>query len=551
MPSAAGSYDYGVDSSNLNTTYGLIMSLVPEGSRVLDLGCASGNLARALENERHCEVLGVELDPDAARAASAKGLQVLVADIVQVPLGELLAGRTFDRIVLADVLEHLGEPLRTLSQTRRLLSPGGRVLTSFPNITHIDIQLMLAQDQWRYVPAGILDRTHLRFFTLASFTQMAASAGFEVTTAERVHHGPLATEVLEHGDRLALGTEEVETLVRLNHLNPNLDVYQYVLELTPRAGGEAREAAPTAASGAPREAPSLQPPGLTVILPHPVPGAGGLKEALYSLVGVAGADLRPLVVAPERVDQAGLESLVGEASSLLPSLRLVRAPGESGAELLNQALDRVETEYVAFLPPGIVLYPTFAERLLGRLRAAPASLAAYGAVQLAAGEVVGDAFVVRERLGLRAGSFDRARLYVDDYIDLGGLVAATAALRELGLRFRPELREQWGWGFVCDLARHGSLVSTDSVVAERRLPSAPPDRPLPRSMHPLLEASLGSEPANLSVAEAAAMGARMLALEEQAGRVGRDRAELERVLQSRSWRMTRLLRRLTRSRLPG
>ncbi|EQD32065.1 Methyltransferase type 11, partial [mine drainage metagenome] len=149
MPSAAGKYDFEVDPSNRNSTYGLICDRVPEGSAVLDIGCSSGNLGLVLERLRGCRVLGIDIDRDAVAVARAQGLEAIVADLTREPAAVVVGERRFDVIILADVLEHLVSPASILAPVGALLNPGGRVLCSFPNITHVDVQVMLAQDEWR------------------------------------------------------------------------------------------------------------------------------------------------------------------------------------------------------------------------------------------------------------------------------------------------------------------------------------------------------------------------------------------------------------------
>src|ERR1039458_463059 len=169
MVPAAGRYDTPVDPENSNSTYGLICQRVPMSSDVMDVGCAGGGLAMALESARRCRVLACDIDPEAVATARAKGLEAIVADLSVQTAAEVAKGRQFDVVVLADVLEHLAEPGRLLRGVADVLRPGGKVLISFPNVSHADVVLMLAQDEWGYQPAGILDATHLRFFTVGSF----------------------------------------------------------------------------------------------------------------------------------------------------------------------------------------------------------------------------------------------------------------------------------------------------------------------------------------------------------------------------------------------
>jgi SAM-dependent methyltransferase len=168
----------------------LLLAEVPAGARVLDVGCATGYLARELA-ARGCEVVGVEAD--AAAAASARGpcVSVVEGDVEQEGVRAALAAEApFDAILCGDVLEHLCEPGRTLAFLASLLAPGGRVVLSVPNIAHWTARRALLRGRFPYAEHGLFDRTHLRFFTRASARALVAGAGLGVV-AERFAPAPL------------------------------------------------------------------------------------------------------------------------------------------------------------------------------------------------------------------------------------------------------------------------------------------------------------------------------------------------------------------------
>src|SRR5688572_16060917 len=150
----------------------LVLEEVPEGSRVLDVGCATGYLATALA-ERGCSVVGVEADPAAAAQARGRGVEVVEGDVED---PAVLARLPADAgaIVLADVLEHLRDPWSVLSELRGHLAPDGVVVASVPNIAHWTARRALARGRFPYAEHGLFDRTHLRFFTRASAHELAA-----------------------------------------------------------------------------------------------------------------------------------------------------------------------------------------------------------------------------------------------------------------------------------------------------------------------------------------------------------------------------------------
>ena len=146
------------------------------GRRLLDVGAADGLLSRAL-TARGWRVTGVEADPGRA-AAGAGGCEAMVVADLDQALPEIPHG--FDAIVYGDVLEHLREPARVLAALDHYLAPGGRVVISVPNVAHLWMRLSLAAGRFEYGERGILDRTHLRFFTRRSLASLLASAGLVV-----------------------------------------------------------------------------------------------------------------------------------------------------------------------------------------------------------------------------------------------------------------------------------------------------------------------------------------------------------------------------------
>ncbi len=108
---------------------------------VLDIGCATGVVARALK-ELGCRVTGVEVSDDMAREAARHADEVVVGDISRAETREKLAG-PYDCIVFADVLEHLVDPWETLRWARELLADGGCVLASIPNVAYYEVRFGL------------------------------------------------------------------------------------------------------------------------------------------------------------------------------------------------------------------------------------------------------------------------------------------------------------------------------------------------------------------------------------------------------------------------
>lgn len=148
--------------------------------RILDVGCAAGKLGAGLKARQPSEVWGVECHAQAA-AQAAKLLDRVITAPVEQALQQLPQGY-FDSIILSDLLEHLVDPAAVLAGLAQKLAPTGEIVVSLPNVAHWSVLQALLEGSWDYQDAGILDRTHLRFFTRKSALKLFAAAGFSATS---------------------------------------------------------------------------------------------------------------------------------------------------------------------------------------------------------------------------------------------------------------------------------------------------------------------------------------------------------------------------------
>lgn len=146
------------------------------GRRLLDVGAADGIVSRTL-TARGWRVTGIEGDPAAAQTGARHCERMITANLNR-DIPEV--GGPFDAIIYGDILEHLIEPLRVLVELDRALAPGGFVVISVPNIAHLYIRLLLLIGRFDYIDRGILDNSHLRFFTGRSLRALIADAGLSV-----------------------------------------------------------------------------------------------------------------------------------------------------------------------------------------------------------------------------------------------------------------------------------------------------------------------------------------------------------------------------------
>lgn len=154
--------------------------------RLLDVGCGAGAFGETVKQNREIEVWGVEPVSSVAAKASAKIDRVVVGTFCpQTGLPE----RAFDCIVFNDVLEHMVEPEQALRYARTLLSRGGCIVASIPNVRYLPILWQLAaHGRWKYEDCGVWDRTHLRFFTRSSIIEMFHSEGYAVGSISGINH---------------------------------------------------------------------------------------------------------------------------------------------------------------------------------------------------------------------------------------------------------------------------------------------------------------------------------------------------------------------------
>jgi 2-polyprenyl-3-methyl-5-hydroxy-6-metoxy-1,4-benzoquinol methylase len=156
--------------------------------RVLEVGCAEGLFGEAVKRQRTAEVWGIEVLSDVAERARARLDHVLTGTIEGL-IPELPPGH-FNCIVFNDVLEHLVDPWDVLARIRPALAPDGVVVASIPNIRHYPtfVDLVLRKE-WIYQQWGILDRTHLRFFTVRSIPRLFADSGYELIAMQGIEDG--------------------------------------------------------------------------------------------------------------------------------------------------------------------------------------------------------------------------------------------------------------------------------------------------------------------------------------------------------------------------
>lgn len=232
MSDTASRYDYQFDPSG-DGTAARVCRLVGSGHAVLELGCAAGAMSAVLNSHYGCRVTGIEFEGPAAESARRFCERVEQADLDGPDWASRFEQGGFDRILAADVLEHLRDPLACARQLRGLLAPGGRLVVSVPSIAHSGVLAALLLGDFSYRETGLMDRTHIHFFTASTLCHLLNQAGFDVDHMETVDTGPWHPEFSEYWDKLP--AEVRDALAR----NPMGRAYQVIVRAQPASSDTA------------------------------------------------------------------------------------------------------------------------------------------------------------------------------------------------------------------------------------------------------------------------------------------------------------------------
>lgn len=221
-----GKYDFDLELYDKNPL-GWIANRVEEKKRILEFGPANGRLTKYLKEEKGCQVDIVEIDEesglDAKEFAEQSWIGLEQGDIEKYYW--MKNEVKYDYIIFADVLEHLTHPDEVLKRCKSVIKQDGRILVSVPNVAHNSIIIGLMKGEFQYNPTGLLDNTHLRFFTRKSFGDMAQKAGWAIVeeTSKCIRVGE--TEI--NAQYQELPKEVYKELMNLEQG----DVYQYIFAL--------------------------------------------------------------------------------------------------------------------------------------------------------------------------------------------------------------------------------------------------------------------------------------------------------------------------------
>ena len=237
LASRSGSHLYFLNPDHVQL--GLLDIAIRAPRRVLDVGCYCGATGEAIKNRwPRATVIGIEPLAEAAELAKARMDRVVVGTLESVDFNAAgLSPNSVDTIVLADVLEHMYNPWQALQRLRDLLTEDGVILASIPNVRNLNLIQHVIAGHWSYQGGGLLDITHIRFFTLSEVRKMFTETGYSI---DAVAHNvdPSLRQLWDVDSTLGPTTVQIGTLA-LNQVPPEdrkeLATLQYYVRATPSA----------------------------------------------------------------------------------------------------------------------------------------------------------------------------------------------------------------------------------------------------------------------------------------------------------------------------
>ncbi len=220
-----------------NHSHSQIVRRVPRYAQVLELGCGDGSMSRLLRERCEAHIIGIDHNPDIVWQAQRYCDYVFTEDLDDPHSLDALEGEKFDVITLVDVLEHLQHPEALLQRLKPLLLDEGQILISIPNIAHSSVRLELLNGRFDYETAGILDATHLKFFTAESVQALLEDADFVVNDIDYTWHD-LPDEVITRYLKAA-GLEPTAAALAKFH-EPDAIAYQFIISSSPLVSKTAR-----------------------------------------------------------------------------------------------------------------------------------------------------------------------------------------------------------------------------------------------------------------------------------------------------------------------
>lgn len=213
-----------IDLNDLNSCYTLCLNHIKDGSKVLDVGCASGIVGEILFNEKKCTIVGIDNSSEFIKIAESKNIykELFLLDLNKIDNELEKYNKYFDYIYMGDVIEHLYNHKHFLTKMNLLTNK--YLIFSIPNISHGSIKLSLLKNKFEYTPMGLLDETHIRFFTLDSIINTMTELNLEIVNLDRIY------AAFESTDQKISFSEYPDSVLTYIDNDPESYVFQYVIK---------------------------------------------------------------------------------------------------------------------------------------------------------------------------------------------------------------------------------------------------------------------------------------------------------------------------------
>lgn len=212
--------------NNKNSSRVLAIEMVGFDKRVLEIGTKYGHVTKELK-ERNNVIIGIELDPDAGLISQQYCEQLVIGDVESLPLDELLQKASFDVILLNNVLDNFKNPFDLLKNLKKFLKSEGFIVISLPNIGHGDVIINIMNGDFHYTAAGLLDRSHIRFFGIKNAIIFFSECGFQISDMRTINIDIGKTEQKIDDNNYS------DILLEFVKYLPYSSVYEFVFKITP------------------------------------------------------------------------------------------------------------------------------------------------------------------------------------------------------------------------------------------------------------------------------------------------------------------------------
>lgn len=221
--------NFSVDLDNSNSSWTIVYNLIKKDKKILDIGCSSGYFDDVLIKQKQCIVDGIELDVNDANKAAKICRKVICGNVESENFNWDNLDTNYDYIILIDVVEHLVNPSEVLKKISSLLSPDGRIIISVPNMANGTVRLQLIQGNFDYEKEGLLDSTHLHYYTASELQKVIDKAGLRIKSVDYTSY--YVTKEIVEDIFEKVGLELSEKFYKYITSGEAL-VYQYIVEIS-------------------------------------------------------------------------------------------------------------------------------------------------------------------------------------------------------------------------------------------------------------------------------------------------------------------------------